>query len=570
MSNKINKYLRLIAKKDRIYCLIILVLTLFTVLFEALSIGLIIPFTQILLAESNNLGDIYLLKFFDLASLNKEKLLTLSIVLFATIYTTKALLLTLFSYIEQDFLTKVKVNISKKLFSIYINKNYLFHVDSNSSKLAANLIELKRFAAVIRDSSYFLTEILVLISIIILLLYFEPLGAIASLLLFSSFALFFYFKIQKDARKWGHQRQIFQSHTIKNINDCFKSIKEIKVFNREHFFINQFVKFSKLEIETEFKKHSFVNSLPRFWFEWITIIGLLILISILYITYQDTDKIFPIIALFGAAAFRIVPSIIRIMNITQKIRYNYPIIENLLKELDSLKNIDQNINEKYSDNLSFEFNKFKANNLSFHYPGTDKEIIKNLSFEIKKNTFYGITGKSGSGKTTLINILLGLIKPNKGQLFIDDKELVNGFSFTKNMVGYVPQHIYLLDDSIKKNIAFGIEDEKIDNSKILKVVEDIQLQKLINETKKGLDANVGEFGDKLSGGQIQRLGIARALYLSPKILIMDESTSALDDETEEKIIKELHKFKKDMTIIFITHTSKILNNCDNVLDLNKI
>ncbi len=570
MSNKINKYLRLIAKKDRIYCLIILVLTLFTVLFETLSIGLIIPFTQILLAESNNLGDIYLLKFFDLASLNKEKLITLSIVLFAIIYTTKALLLTLFSYIEQDFLTKVKVNISKKLFSIYINKNYLFHVDSNSSKLAANLIELKRFAAVIRDSSYFLTEILVLISIIILLLYFEPLGAIASLLLFSSFALFFYFKIQKDARKWGHQRQIFQSHTIKNINDCFKSIKEIKVFNREHFFTNQFVKFSKLEIETEFKKHSFVNSLPRFWFEWITIIGLLILISILYITYQDTDKIFPIIALFGAAAFRIVPSIIRIMNITQKIRYNYPIIENLLKELDSLKNIDQNINEKYSDNLSFEFNRFKANNLSFHYPGTDKEIIKNLSFEIKKNTFYGITGKSGSGKTTLINILLGLIKPNKGQLFIDDKELVNGFSFTKNMVGYVPQHIYLLDDSIKKNIAFGIEDEKIDNSKILKVVEDIQLQKLINETKKGLDANVGEFGDKLSGGQIQRLGIARALYLSPKILIMDESTSALDDETEEKIIKELHKFKKDMTIIFITHTSKILNNCDNVLDLNKI
>ena len=570
MSNKINKYLRLIAKKDRIYCLIILVLTLFTVLFETLSIGLIIPFTQILLAESNNLGDIYLLKFFDLASLNKEKLVTLSIVLFAIIYTTKALLLTLFSYIEQDFLTKVKVNISKKLFSIYINKNYLFHVDSNSSKLAANLIELKRFAAVIRDSSYFLTEILVLISIIILLLYFEPLGAIASLLLFSSFALLFYFKIQKDARKWGHQRQIFQSHTIKNINDCFKSIKEIKVFNREHFFTNQFVKFSKLEIETEFKKHSFVNSLPRFWFEWITIIGLLILISILYITYQDTDKIFPIIALFGAAAFRIVPSIIRIMNITQKIRYNYPIIENLLKELDSLKNIDQNINEKYSDNLSFEFNRFKANNLSFHYPGTDKEIIKNLSFEIKKNTFYGITGKSGSGKTTLINILLGLIKPNKGQLFIDDKELVNGFSFTKNMVGYVPQHIYLLDDSIKKNIAFGIEDEKIDNSKILKVVEDIQLQKLINETKKGLDANVGEFGDKLSGGQIQRLGIARALYLSPKILIMDESTSALDDETEEKIIKELHKFKKDMTIIFITHTSKILNNCDNILDLNKI
>ena len=132
MSNKINKYLRLIAKKDRIYCLIILVLTLFTVLFETLSIGLIIPFTQILLAESNKLGDIYLLKFFDLASLNKEKLITLSIVLFAIIYTTKALLLTLFSYIEQDFLTKVKVNISKKLFSIYINKNYLFHVDSNS------------------------------------------------------------------------------------------------------------------------------------------------------------------------------------------------------------------------------------------------------------------------------------------------------------------------------------------------------------------------------------------------------------------------------------------------------
>lgn len=570
MINTINKYLELIDKKERILCYVILTLTLLTVFLETLSVGLVIPFMQVLLSEGDGFENIFFLNNLELDNFAKEDILIYAILFLAIIYTFKTVLLTFFSYIENDFLSKVKVNISKKLFTIYINKPYLFHVNTHSSVLSANLIELKRFSAIIRDTSTFLTEVLILFCILALLLYFEPFGTIICIILFSIFALIFYFKIQKNARRWGEERQLFQSFTIKSINDCFKAIKEIKLFNKENFFIDNFVKNSKIEIETEFKKHTFINSLPRFWFEWITLIGLFSLISFLYITHKDVDKILPTIVLFGAAAFRLAPSVIRIMNVTQKIRYNYPIVENLLKVIKETKFNEGTKNSKIE--TITDFKKIEISNLNFKYTADSKYILRNLNFIINKNNIIGITGKSGSGKTTLINILLGLIEVGgNGKIYVDGKKITNDhINFSKNMIGYVPQNIYLFDDTIKKNIAFGLKDHEIDEKKILEILDDVQLKKFVLNNKNGINSNIGEFGGKLSGGQIQRIGIARAVYFNPKILILDESTNALDTETEKKILEELINLKTKMTIIIIAHRDSVLKKCDQILNLNDL
>lgn len=571
MKDIIQKYFQFFSKKDKFGCIIIFFLTLFTACLETLSVGLVIPVIQILLSDANDLNDIFLLKFLDVDIINIDKnfLFYFAIILLAVIYTFKAVFLTLFSYFQYDFLTKIKINLSQKIISIYLLKPYLFHIETSTSKLTRNLLELKRFVTVILDSSNLFTEILVLIFILIMLFYFEPIGALTCFLVFSAFGLFFYFTVHKNTRKWGQILVEYQAKTLENINNCFRAIKEIKVFGKEDFFVKKFILDSKIETETEYTKWNFMSGLPRFWLEWIAISGMSFLVVVLYSINKETNTILPTIALFGAAAFRLTPSIARIMHNVQRIKFNYPVVENLSieigkseKELNSLKNLE-NKKSKVS-----KFEKISILNLSYKYPESEKKVINNLNYEIPKNSLIGITGESGAGKTTLINILLGLLKQSGGKIKIDEIVVENGLNVNKDFLGYVPQNIFLLDDTIKKNIAFGVDEEKIDEEKIKEVLKSAQLLNLLSQTKKGIETNIGELGNKLSGGQIQRIAIARALYNNPKILILDESTSALDIETENKIIDELKILKKNVSIIFVAHRKSVLDKCDKILKLN--
>tara|TARA_B100001057_G_scaffold89349_1_gene85528 strand:+ start:3925 stop:5646 length:1722 start_codon:yes stop_codon:yes gene_type:complete len=562
-------YLNFFEKVDQKYFYIIISLTIFTVFLETLSIGLIIPILQIIL--SDDIAEKYLnfINSGETSLINKDNLLIFSLLLLIFIYTLKAIFLTFFSYIENKLLSKIKVNLSKKLFSIYLNNSYLFHLKVNSSELTRNLLDLKRISAILTASSTFLTEILVLICVVSLLFYFEPIGTLGIFGVFTLFGFIFYFKIQRNAKEWGSIRKDMQAKIIENINNCFRSIKEIKIFNKEFFFIKDFTENSQKEIDAELNKQAFINSLPRYWFEWVTVVGMIILLIILYyLNNYSVDKIIPIIGLFSAAAFRLVPSIVRIMQTLQKIKFNLPVVEGVLDEINKEKfNLSNNYLNSKKKLLLNNFNKIQFNNINFKYDKKNENIINDISFSIKKNQILGINGKSGSGKTTILNIISGLLKINSGEILIDDKLLKNNEEFLQSEIGYVPQRIYLLDDTIKNNIAFGEKNSFIDDNKIFELVKNVQLIDLIKDSDKGLETNIGEFGDKLSGGQIQRIGLARALYLSPKILILDESTNALDEETESKIFNYLLKIKTEVAIIIVSHKKSILQNCDTVLNL---
>jgi len=282
---------------------------------------------------------------------------------------------------------------------------------------------------------------------------------------------------------------------------------------------------------------------------------------------RDLQSIVALLALFAAAAFRILPSLTRIMTSIQNIIFFKPAIDTIYKEFGLKSNIENNF--KNNKNKLPLANEISLKNINFRYSDKDPILFKNINFKIKCGTTIGLIGESGAGKTTLINIILGLIRPNSGSIEIDGANIEENIKNWQNQIGYVPQDIYLSDDTIKNNIAFALPDEKINKQAVDRAVNNSKLKDLIESLSKGIETKIGEFGDRISGGQRQRIAIARALYTNPKVLILDEFTNSLDLNTEEKIINEVNSLKGEKTIIMIAHRLSTLKHCDYIYKLDR-
>ena len=352
------------------------------------------------------------------------------------------------------------------------------------------------------------------------------------------------------------------------MQQSFASIKEIKVFGRENFFNKNFG-FTNSFVNSLEKKHDFVMSLPRIWFEWLTFIIIVTILFVMLNFGKSINSIIPLLGLFTVAAYRIIPSLTRIMNSVQNIRYSYPAIIPFISELEVNETSDILGTEKLKkEEISFN-SEIKFCNVNFKYPNTSKKVFENLSFDIKKGSFVGLLGPSGIGKSTILNIMLGLLNPDKGQVLVDKIDIKTNLKNWQNKIGYVPQSIFLLDDELRKNIALGVDDDKIDNEKVSQCLKHANLHEFVEGLKDGINTKTGEFGDRFSGGQKQRIGIARAFYKDPELLVLDEFTSSLDPITEKKIIDELNILKTKKTIFMISHNPNVLKNCEKLYELTK-
>tara|TARA_Y100000031_G_scaffold146112_1_gene179548 strand:- start:1362 stop:2327 length:966 start_codon:yes stop_codon:yes gene_type:complete len=307
-------------------------------------------------------------------------------------------------------------------------------------------------------------------------------------------------------------------------------------------------------------------SLPRYYFEWLTILGMSLVFFLFIFLNKPVASFIPTIGLFAAVAIRLVPSIIRISNSVQAMIFTAPVINNLLEIIEEGKK-DTKI-ENLSNEINIEFkNLIEIKNLTYSYPSSKSSVLSNLNLNIKFGDTIGIVGVTGVGKSTLINLILGLLKPSSGTILVDNKKIYNGIKSWQRQIGYVPQSVYLLDDTIKSNIAFGVPDEKIDDKKIFDAVRKARLSSFFENVNLRINNKIGEFGEKVSGGQKQRIGIARAFYNDPKIIILDESTSSLDLETEKQIINEISLLKGKKTILIISHRHSSLANCEKIYEL---
>lgn len=566
---KIYNLLNVIQRKKVFY---LIILIFFSSAFELLGLGLIIPSISALVDPNylNQFAKHSLIKYF-FNDPSQGNIIYAGIFIIILIYLLKNLFLSYSIFWQNKFAADFQADISSKLFSKYLNKDFSFHLNNNSSGLIRNINELvpNVYSSLLAIMTLFM-EIVIMLSIMILLIKIETLGTIVIMV----FGIIIGFLFSKVARsiilEWGHKKVFHQGKSIQSVMEGLGGIKMIKILGREKEFQNKLSNHLKKYINFE-RLNSTFQQFPRVWLEFVAILSLCILLFSIFYQGKNYDSILPIIALFTGAAFKLIPSTSKILSSIQTLGFNQSAVDIVYNDLrnsnENLIKNDQNVSEE----IFFNIGKIQINNISYKYTQENLPIIKNLSLEIKNGASVGIIGETGSGKSTLVDILLGLLKPKSGQI------LINGIDIHQTRyqlrqwqkhIGYVPQDIYLMDDTIANNIIFGLNKKLIDKKALNYSLKYAQLDNFINSLPNGIETKVGERGVRLSGGQLQRIGIARALYHNPSILIFDEATSSLDYDTEDAIVDCIDQLE-GKTKIIIAHRLSSVKNCDYLIKIDK-
>ena len=547
---------------NKLYLLI--TFTFIGILIETISVLLIIPLVSSInsYSQSNNKSTYYIKKIVTLIT-NETKegyIIGLTILLIIT-YIVKFFYTIFLSSKQNSFAFNVHKGLTQKLYYGYLNKPYVFHTSNSSGELISNInIELSVFTFnILLPIITLITEFLICFALCILMIFVNP---ILTILLISFLILITYIfqKItSKKIKKWGKLRQENEFESVKQMQEGFGGIKEVKFYGVENFFLERYRKFNTIVAETG-RKHQTLIQLPRVFIELIFIFSICVSILINTFILKDNSTFIETLALFAASAIRLMPSINKILNSIQSIKYAYPVIEKLELEFIEINNYKK-ANEKV---LKINFDSLIIKNLTYFHPETTIPVIDNLNIEIKRGELIGIVGESGSGKSTLIDLILGLLETNLGEILVNNQKISSVASSWRKNIGYVNQNTFLCDESILKNVAFGKLDSEINLPKVKEALKMAQLEDFILNLPDGINSSVGERGVKLSGGQKQRIGIARALYNEPEVIILDEATSSLDIETEKNFLDAINNISKEKTMIVIAHRINTLKNCKKI------
>ena len=555
----------LLNKSQRKYIYFIFILMFFSMILEILSIGIIIPLLSLLIKGNADVSFFNHFLFF--GQLTKTNLIYIGLLVTVIIFSIKNLFLIFNLWQQSKFMAKMNVEFSDRLFKYYLKKDYMFFLETNTSLLHRNVtFEVVSFVDYINKTIIILNEIIIFLGIICILLYADILGTLIILTLIGVFFLITYFSTRKRIDSLGKEKIIIRGEANKHILQGFMAAKEVKILDRIEDLTQQLYH-NFLKLHKNYLVTRFITGLPRFAFEILIATTFAVLIVFMLKTNKETVDIIQYLGVFAIASFRLVPGAAKLISSYQGLRYGGPSVKLISNELFSKKN---ELHKEEKSNISMDFQKnINLKNLSFSYPSRKEFSLSKISMTIKKGDFIGIIGETGSGKSTLINLLIGLLNPIEGKIEVDELNIHSNLSKWYKKIGYIPQSVYLLDDTVRKNIAFGLKNEDIDDSLIQKAVDKASLGKFLNELPNGLDTIVGENGIRISGGQLQRIGIARALYRDPEILILDEATSSLDKLTEKKIIESIQFLKRKKTIIIITHRLSTVENCDKIFFIDR-
>lgn len=528
---------------------VIILFGLLNLILEILGIGLI-PILIISILDPSLLASFA--KNYDLNFLfeiigNENSTLYL-LISFFIIYSVKSIVVVITNKIIIDTSENVRIKLQNNMFSSMLNQNYSYFVETNSAKNMTDTVNEPSQLAInfMKPLAIIMVESLIIIFVTIGLIIFNyKITLLLSLILLISSVIIILFS-KKKLTTLGYRRQENENKIRQSMHESFGAIKEIKIFGLESFFSKKIKPVFHESAEIE-KVYQLLSTIPRVWFEFVMVFMVTILVSILIFLDYSSTQINAYIGLYATVFFRMLPSFNRLIVNLQLMRYATPAVERTHYNIDEFKKIEQLKKNKvnFTNNLKFE-------NFSFKFNQNSKEFFfKNINLEIKKNDKILINGITGSGKSTLLSILIGMLKIESGDIYLDGvKQFSKGYLVD---AGYVPQSIYLLDDTILNNILIG---RKYDENKVKSTIKLSQLENFLSSLPLKIDTIVGEKGAKLSGGQIQRIGIARALYNNPSILVLDEATNALDKDTEQKIIEEIIT-NDELTLLVISHNYKI-------------
>jgi len=573
---KKNEYkipLSILDKKFKKKFYIFFLITFFSVFLEAISIGSLYPFLSVLFTGNLPLEGFFQ-KFFSIFYSKEvlEDFPILAILTFAVILFVIKNLYIIFTKIWQENLLKnLRLETYNKILSYYLSEKYTFHINTNSSILIRNLkFGIDHVVVTISQLMVLASEVLIFISIFIVLAIIEIKTLLYIVLFILLPAIIFGYFLKKYVGYWGTRSAKYSATSLKHLLQALSSFKEIKIFQKEKFFLDAFLK-PENEYQIINRNITVIKNLPKILFEILLIFSIFLFFAYdLFAQEQSINSVIPTVGIFVIGALRIIPSASKILFAINSIKKNEKLSKIVAAEIMKYnQNIDI-IKPFYEDKLNHNHNIFQKNiilkKITFGY-SNENILIQDLDLEINKGEFIGIFGDSGSGKSTLADIILGFFEPNHGDVIIDDIKKKITTDFWKTKIGYVPQEVNLLDDTILKNITYQLEDKNIDQEALKKAINQSQLQNFIKESKSGINTIIGEKGFKISGGQRQRIGIARAIYNNPEIIIFDESTSSLDKEAESNLLNSIYSLKNKVTVIFISHDLNLLSRCDSVYKL---
>ncbi|MFP4386789.1 MAG: ABC transporter ATP-binding protein [Alphaproteobacteria bacterium] len=563
--SRFKKLWKLLELEQKKYAVILFLFIVLGTLMEIVGLGLVVPLVSLMSspdALDEQLSWLPLPEIF--SGYTHEQLVFTILGLMVLIYTVKTGFLTLLAWMQASFNLKTQADLSKKMLHSYLNRSHLSFQQDHSTSYVQNvnnetqILIQQGFGAAIE----IIMNALLLIIAAIVLLMIEP---IATLIVLCAISIAFWlFQALSKIRvyHWGKIRKEHESLRLKTLQQALFSAKEIKLKNKSDFFINNFHQHS-LNLIHSGRWQSTFRKIPKYFFELLAIIGLVAAIIYMILDGKELSQITPVIALFAAVFIKIMPSVNAILTGLHSMRYIDGTISLIYNELSQSTNETPeqgHLNTQNIHNIAFD-------DISFSYSKNGPHILKNIQLEFPHGSSIGIIGSSGAGKSTLIDIFLGLLRPDEGTVKVNEQDIQSCLRQWQNRIGYVPQSIYLLDDTLRRNIAFGENDEEIIEENVLHAIKDAQLETFVNKLPDGLNTVIGEDGGYISGGEKQRIALARALYHKPDILVLDEATSSLDMTTEKNIMNAVYALRGQRTIFIVTHRLSTVEKCDILLEI---
>ena len=557
----ISLVLQLLERRERLRLLVALGVILFGSILEMASLGLIIPVIQAVIGADERSTYEWLPLW--LQEMSYQGFVRILMVALVGLFLVKNLFLLGSSYFQQRFQLAVTNRIVQRLFETYLRQPYEFHLSNSSAVLVRNVQEYSGAAVGggVAPLLTILTDTVTGLGFLAILIIVQPASTLILLAVFSLSGFLFLKVSRSRTKRWGAERVRHRGILMEMLLSGLGGIKEIQLFGRDDEVLRTHRE-SLGEAARSFYLFGVVQQIPRAAFEVIAVASIAALVVYSTLSDSDIQETTLIIALFGVVAFRMLPSINRIIQAMQQFSFGRSALEGAVESL-SLIAVRKSSRRTVVD----DFVSIELRSIRYRYPGTTRVVVDIDAFKVNRGDSLGIVGESGSGKSTLVDILLGILSPEAGAVSVNGNSIADDPRSWQDRVGYVPQHVYLLDTSIRRNVAFGLPNDSISDVDVRRALRMANIETFVNELPKGLDTEVGERGVRLSGGQRQRLGIARALYGNPEVIVLDEATSALDSETEKEIVESFREIARERTLIVVAHRTSTLAYCSRLIRL---
>lgn len=547
-----------------------IVIILLGSIVELLGVAIILPIIELVASPDSMEKSKYCQLVSRVTGVTDAKNVLL-ILIFSTIglYILKNIYLAWMTFMMNRFSKNIKMIFSARLMECYMKQPYSYFLRKNTAEILRSVInDTVGMYTAITNGLQFVSQGATTLFIIVYLAWTNFVMTIAIAAMLGGAALIIVLGVQRKTRRLGQKFQSTAAGIMQTVKQSFEGIKEIKIANKEERFIRDFK--HVFDKSTQIELHyNLLSGIPKYMIETICVGGIMGYMAIAIISGGDMSTMLPQLSVFAMGAFKMLPSMNNLYASFSNILYNKVSIDLVYQNIKETENISNH--ELESDNvvtLSYE-KEIALEAVSFAYDGADKDVFSEVSIQIPRGKSVAFVGESGSGKTTLVDVILGILKPHSGSVLVDGVNIEENVRGWHRNIGYIPQMIYLLDDSIRKNIAFGIPDEEINDERVWEVLRSARLYDFVKGLKDGLDTEVGEAGTRLSGGQRQRIGIARALYHNPEVLVFDEATSALDSETEKEVMEAIDGLHGMKTMLMIAHRLTTIENCDYVYRVEK-